>query len=492
MSFVKIFLPEKENFDELPYKEQQKISNLILGCLVCIPAFITLSLVLIFMYHFKETGSLCFLPCLCFFSALSCIKIGKVRLASYFATFGFIVITIFIAFFAPMVEEDKLSTFVSYRTCAFCVAMAIVNNVFALRRFQLHLFHILSQVVLLTSSFSVYRPAYEHAPVIMISSICINAIGIFAANMILFYLWRFNEKVLEHSEQARKEVEDLNKTLEDKVEERTRDLTESNKNLEEANEQLASINRRAERDMALAVNVQRAFYPHTSPEVQGWQVAYVFNPMAGVSGDLYDFFCEDDVLKGCCLFDVSGHGIASGLVTMLSKTIIAREFEKGENLPLAKVMLNINDAIGHDRGDIENYLTGILLRIQDNKVEYVNGGHPALLCRSGSSGRVFQAKVNDESSEGTLVGIRELPASFTGINFNMKSGDSLMIYTDCLYESRNENGEEFGAERVAEIFSNVGNGSAQDQLSRLIRQFREFTGNVPLNDDLTIIILKKL
>nr|MCR5698516.1 serine/threonine-protein phosphatase [Treponemataceae bacterium] len=245
-------------------------------------------------------------------------------------------------------------------------------------------------------------------------------------------------------------------------------------------------------DMALAVNVQRAFYPHTAPEVKGWQVAYIFNPMAGVSGDLYDFFCEDDMLKGCCLFDVSGHGIASGLVTMLSKTIIAREFEKGEGMPLAKVMLNINDAIGHDKGDIENYLTGILLRIQDNKVEYVNGGHPALLCRSGSSGRVFQAKVNDESSEGTLVGIRELPASFTGINFNMKSGDSLMIYTDCLYESRNEAGDEFGAERVAEIFSHVGNGSAQDQLSKLIRQFRDFTGNVPLNDDLTIIILKKL
>ena len=291
---------------------------------------------------------------------------------------------------------------------------------------------------------------------------------------------------------SRNDVEDLNKNLEQKVEDRTRALSESNQHLEEANEQLAEINRRSERDMALAVNVQRNFYPKSAPKVKDWDVAYVFNPMAGVSGDLYDFFYEGDKLKGCCLFDVSGHGIASGLVTMLSKTIITREFENGKDEKVAKIMGNISESIGNDKGEIENYLTGVLLRLNGNYVEYVNGGHPALLCRSGASGRVTPALIEGESSGGSLIGIPYLPPDFNGINFNVKSGDTLMIYTDCLYESRNAQGDELEADGVVKLFSQVGNGSAQEQLDNLLRLFKEFTGDVPLNDDLTVIMLKKL
>ncbi|MCR4790576.1 MAG: serine/threonine-protein phosphatase [Treponemataceae bacterium] len=492
MSFVRVFLPLKENYDELPFKEQQKISNLVIGCLICIPGFIGLACVLVFLYKFVETGSLLFLPCLCFLSALSFIKIGKVKLASYFATFGFVVATSFITFFAPVAEEDALSTFVCYRTCAFCVTMAIINYVFALRKAQLTLFHILSQVELIALAFTSYRANYDHAPILMLSSVAANAIGIFAANMILLFAWKFNEKVLEHSEVARRQVEDLNKNLEDKVAERTKALSESNESLETANKQLEEINHRAERDMALAVNVQRNFYPKEAPEVDGWEIAYIFNPMAGVSGDLFDFYTEGNQFKGCCLFDVSGHGIASGLVTMLSKTVITRQIESGNGKSLAKVMHCINNEIAEDKGDIENYLTGILLRIDGNKVEYVNGAHPALLCRSGTSGKVTPAVLKGDDASGSLIGIRDLPASYTGINFSLKRGDSMLLYTDCLYESRNAEGQEFGAENVAKIFSQVGNGSAQDQLAHLIKQFRDYTGDVPLNDDLTAIILKKL
>ncbi|MDD7416888.1 MAG: SpoIIE family protein phosphatase [Treponemataceae bacterium] len=495
MSLRSKFFPKQEIIDNLSYKEKEQLLNLIWGDLICVPLFLIFTVVLVVfgvMDVFDITISYLIGSSTVFFIvSIILIKTGHIYIGSYFATFGFLSMTTAIVFFAPTAELPdgsgrlERSTFVSYRTGVFCVLMAIMNFFLSIRNFQLLVFHISSLVMLIISSFTVYMDIYQAQPAVMISSIVINGIGIFAANYLLHASWKTNNKILLQSEDARHEVEDLNKTLEDKVEERTRDLSEANKNL-------ADINRRAERDMALAVNVQRAFYPHAAPEVDGWEVAYTFNPMAGVSGDLYDFFTDGKKLKGCCLFDVSGHGIASGLVTMLSKTIIAREFEKGLKLPLSKVMLNINDAIGHDKGDIENYLTGVLLRFEENKVEYVNGAHPALLCRSGSTGKVSPAKLDGEQGGGSLIGIRELPASFTGINFNMKSGDSLMIYTDCLYESRNDSGEEFGADRVAEIFANVGNGSAQDQLAKLIRQFRDFTGSVPLNDDLTVIVIKKL
>lgn len=307
----------------------------------------------------------------------------------------------------------------------------------------------------------------------------------------MFVLMSFLMMLARRFSKARNEAEELNVNLEKKVSDRTRELSDSNDSLLELNIKLEKMNRRARQDMDLAVNVQRNFYPKSAPKVSDWDIAYVFNPVSGVSGDLYDFFHEGDTLKGCCLFDVSGHGISSGLVTILSKNIITREFEKGSGEKISRVMGNISEAIGQDKGEIENYLTGILLRINGNHVEYANGGHPAMLLRSAKSGKVVPALIKGKSSGGGLVGIAGMEPDFSGIHFEVKSGDSLLLYTDCLYESRNSEGTELGSEGVARLFAGISGGSAKDQLDELLKAFRNYTGEVSLADDLTIILLRK-
>lgn len=39
-------------------------------------------------------------------------------------------------------------------------------------------------------------------------------------------------------------------------------------------------------------------------------------------------------------------------------------------------------AIIKEKGSIENYMTGIILRINDNVVEYVNAGHTDVLVKN--------------------------------------------------------------------------------------------------------------
>lgn len=483
---LNIFLPKAKGFKEIPYREKQKINNIIVGALVCIPIFLVYSFLLFFLYGYDSAGRLTLLSPLFLLVSLLLVKIGKSRTASYCVTLGFILMAFVVAFFMPVSRQNEFSTFVNYRTCGFVVVLAVVNSFFAFRKFQLTQLHIASLVALFASSFTVYLKAYENSPSQFLGSVIISAAGIFGANMILIFAWNFNERVLKHSEKTRDEIEDLNKNLESKIEERTKDLSA-------ANEKLSASEKHSQRDMNLAVNVQRAFYPHQEIEVDGWEVSFFFQPASGVAGDLYDFYTTGKEFKGCCLFDVSGHGISSGLVAMLAKTLINQEFDRGQNLPLSKVMQNINNAIAQNKGEVENYLTGILLRINGDRIEYVNGAHPALLWRSGTSGRVSQVISPKKSADGgSVVGIRDLPASFTGVNFAMRPGDSVMLYTDCLYESRNELGEEFGAENVARIFGQSNDGTAQDQISSLIRQFKEYTGTVPLADDLTVIIVKRV
>ena len=298
------------------------------------------------------------------------------------------------------------------------------------------------------------------------------------------------------------EVENLNKTLEKKVEDRTKELSESyeklssaNADLNYANSKLEESRTRSEQDMKLAVYVQQSFYPRKAPLVDGWDIAYYFKPASGVSGDLYDFFTEGDKLLGLGLFDISGHGISSGLVGMIAKGVIERIFAAEKNEPFSKVMKDINEDFISEKGDVENYFTGVLLRVNDNKVEFVNAGHPPVLYRTASGQNVVPVQVrgseNSMTDTGSIVGIKDLPVNYKPIGFNMNKGDSIILYTDCFNESRSKDGQIFGTDGIKEAFASSGNGSAKDKLDYVIGRFNEFTEDTILADDLTVIVLER-
>lgn len=287
---------------------------------------------------------------------------------------------------------------------------------------------------------------------------------------------------------ARTEVEVLNQGLELKVAERTRELSEANGLLTEANEDLLEARERADRDMKMAAFVQRSFFPAQAPRLDGWDIAYEFRPMAGVSGDLYDFYAEGKELLGMSLFDVSGHGIASGLVTMLAKNAVFREFRRGRGTSLPALMRAVDRAIIRDKGSVENYLTGILLRVAGDRVEYANAGHPDLLFRSGKTGKAAPVRVEGKDQKGRMLGIEGMSEGFGAIAFNMAEGDALLLYTDCLTESRGADGSEWGPDRLTQSFSSSGDLDAASRLENILSDFSAFTGGVPLKDDLTAVI----
>lgn len=282
---------------------------------------------------------------------------------------------------------------------------------------------------------------------------------------------------------SRRQVEELNESLEQKVEDRTKELSESNERLEYAD-------RMAKKDMQLAVYVQKSFYPKKAPDVDGWDIAYLFRPSAGVSGDLYDFYTEGRTLKGISLFDVSGHGIASGLVTMLAKTIISQEFASGGDEKLSEVMASVSEHVAAAKGEIENYLTGILLRVKGDYVTYVNGAHPSMLYHA-AGGSVLPVAAPGKQPQGPVVGIAGLGSDYGSLSFKMKAGDAVVLFTDCLTESKNEEGEMFGEENIMNVLKTQNGKTAGEKVMALQNALKDFTGEKPLNDDLTIIVLQK-
>ena len=284
----------------------------------------------------------------------------------------------------------------------------------------------------------------------------------------------------------RKSFEYLNENLEKEVKERTLELTKANKELEKRQAE-------ADRDMQLAVHVQQSFYAK-KPEFPGWDIAVSFNPLSGVSGDMYDFFRVEGKLRGFGLFDVSGHGISSGLVTMLAKNSITNAFKETLSLKLDKAMEVVNQQVISIKGDIENYLTGILFRIdkeKPGKLEFVNAGGPHPIFKA--KGKKEKAKLllpNDKKLHYGMIGVKDLEVKFQVIKTKMKPGDVLVLYTDGISETENINGEPFGKERIMDVL-NRKEGSAQEIVDAIMNDLRDFAGFEKLDDDITVLVLKK-
>lgn len=263
--------------------------------------------------------------------------------------------------------------------------------------------------------------------------------------------------------------------------------------LKDLNDKLNLLIEMHEKDMKMASSVQHALMLFSPPEIKNYDISFHFQPCASVSGDFYDFYINKDenFLEGVVLADVSGHGIASGLLTILAKPIFFREFSDNPDTPVCKIMDRINYKLINQMEASENYLTAVMLRFDGNKVEYSNSAHPDILLYKNSEEKTIPVQPENGSIQGSLLGIRAVAEPFTSHSFEVESGDILLIYTDCLTESQSPAGEEFGENRISKILSQNKGCSADSIMKSILESFHEFTGTTTFKDDLTIIILKK-
>lgn len=246
-----------------------------------------------------------------------------------------------------------------------------------------------------------------------------------------------------------------------------------------------------ERDMRMAVNVQKNYLPRKVPFFSEWEIAFEYQPMAGVSGDFYDFYEKEGKLVGISLFDVSGHGIASGLITMIAKSIVFRGFTSMQSEPLNLVMERINLDLINEIDAMDNYLTGVLLRFSGNSVEYVNAAHPPILRRRPDS-TVEQVGLADGYQSGRFMGIGSLVGEYDQYCFTIHKGDLLLLYSDCLIESTNSKKERYGIARLGDLLSRADPAeSCRKILKEILEDFYEYLESEELPDDLTTVLLKR-
>ncbi len=291
----------------------------------------------------------------------------------------------------------------------------------------------------------------------------------------------------------------LTEHLQEEVAMRTHDLQDANYELSLLNERLEKDKRHSEMDLEMASVVQRNFFPHPNKQFRGWEIGVCYSPAAKVSGDFYDYYNYNDNLNGISLFDVSGHGLSASLVTMLSKNIISRVFQTGfrRKESIDRVLNKINNMILAEKGDIDNYMTGILCRFDDEadgkcRVELGNAGHPYPFMYSLAEDKVYELKGDDGNPHYGAIGMKAITVSFARSKLLMDKGDILFLFTDGISEASNPRQAQFGSERIKEILKENHDKSSADIISSVVKALEAFTEGKPIDDDVTLIVAKRI
>ena len=244
-----------------------------------------------------------------------------------------------------------------------------------------------------------------------------------------------------------------------------------------------------ENEIKMAAVIQQNFFRQEIDNIKKYEVAYFSRPMVGVSGDLYDFYKSGEKLDGLGVFDVSGHGISSGLVTMLVKNIIHQEFYNQTEAELWEIVNKINDRVIEEKGDIQNYLTGVLVRLYEDKFELVDAGHPAPILYRKKTGECNYVKLGERAVG--AIGIAGFPVYYESMFYDFDEGDELILFSDGVIDIKNDKEEYFGKERLLEAVKINIERPAAEQVSFIANSIYSFCGNREQNDDLTIIVLRK-
>ena len=239
----------------------------------------------------------------------------------------------------------------------------------------------------------------------------------------------------------------------------------------------------ADRDLALAANIQENMLPKTFPYMPGrkeFDLYATMNPAKEVGGDFYDFFMIDDDKMCLVMADVSGKGIPAALFMMVSRTLIRNRMLMGDSP--ASALSSVNNQLC-EGNEAELFVTVwvAVISLSTGKGVAANAGHEHPVLRR--AGGLFQlVEYKHSPAVATIEGIR-----FREHEFELNPGDSLFVYTDGVPEATNAQNELFGSERMLMALNKNPDASPKDMLGNVYSSIQEFVGNAKQFDDITML-----
>jgi len=246
-------------------------------------------------------------------------------------------------------------------------------------------------------------------------------------------------------------------------------------------EEIARQERRLERDLALARELQMRLLPQALPKVKHLDLAAKFSPARAIGGDLYDFIPYSLSRLAIVIGDVSGKGAPAAIYAALVSGIL-RSHAPIEPDP-AEMLSAVNLSLAERR--IEAQYVSLIYAVWDDEHRTLlvsNSGLPRpVLVRDGKSSAI--------EATGLPLGLFD-DVTYDEFRFDMQPGDIFVLFSDGILDARNRRGELFGRSRVEKIIAECAGKSANCVVDSLFKAVSEHSAGVETFDDMTVLAIK--
>ena len=234
--------------------------------------------------------------------------------------------------------------------------------------------------------------------------------------------------------------------------------------------------------LSLARAVQQALLPRECPSCAGTNMAAKYRPVEHIGGDFYDFAHLGKDQIGLLIGDVVGHSLHSALIMALLLGMLRAN--RRERLHPAKIISEVNELLvelGDNTGEalLCTLFYGVL-DIPSRVLFYIDAGHPPPLCCRGES-------ITSLASNAMLLGVETFQAEEQCHQF--EHGDRMVLYTDGIIETRNEQGTLYAVERLREALQAQCSRSASQAVEHVFAELDSFGSEGGPEDDATIVVL---
>ncbi|MBD2576412.1 AAA family ATPase [Oscillatoria sp. FACHB-1406] len=281
----------------------------------------------------------------------------------------------------------------------------------------------------------------------------------------------------------------LYQTLEDKVAKRTAELAEANAEITLLNERLKQENVRLSAEVEVVKRLQAMVLPKTAElqAIESLDIAVYMEPADEVGGDYYDVWKYDGGVK-IAIGDVTGHGLESGVLTIMAQTAARSIHNEGQTNP-CQFLNSLNRTLYDNiqRMNSDKSMSFILLDYRDGTLEF-SGQHEEII--------VVRAEGKIERIDTIDLGF-PLALEPDIINFvaqrqiTLESGDVVFLYTDGITEAFNLKRKEYGIDRLCEVLLAHYRENVEKICQAVVEDVQRYIGDQKVFDDLAIVVVKQ-
>jgi sigma-B regulation protein RsbU (phosphoserine phosphatase) len=246
-------------------------------------------------------------------------------------------------------------------------------------------------------------------------------------------------------------------------------------------EEIERQEKRLERDLAMARELQFRLLPQSRPKLANLEIAARFTPARAIGGDLYDFVSYSYSRTAIVIGDVSGKGAPAAIFAALVSGIL-RSHAPIEPGP-AEMLSAVNYSLVERK--IEAQFVSIIYAVWDDAtltLQVANSGLPRpVYCHDG--------KVDIIEATGMPLGLFEDP-EYDELSFKANPGDMFVFFSDGILDATNTKGELFGRTRAEKVISECSQNSAESVVNSLFKAASEHALGVETFDDQTVVAIK--